>query len=135
MQGAFRRVLGQPKNVRSKLLRYTDPHIDLALSDEDRLLGMAEPRDVPEGRFVALQLSFELASSAYATMLLREVLKTDTSSQSQKELTSRGEDQAYRGSGGGGAGGRDGGRGGINRADVNFISGGKKRAWGAASAA
>ncbi|KDN52149.1 tRNA pseudouridine synthase D [Tilletiaria anomala UBC 951] len=124
MQGAYRKVLGKPKNVRASFLRYFDPDIDLAISDEDRLLGYPEPQSDPKGPFVALQLTFELGVSAYATMVLREVLKTDTSPESQKALTMQSEDQAYKGSGGGGG-----------RRDVNAIQPKRKRAWGTSGVA
>lgn len=123
MQGAYRKILGQPKDVRAKLLRYRDPDVDLAISDEDRLLAEPEPESDPEGPFLALQLSFQLGASAYATMVLREVLKTDTSSSNQRELTMRGEDQAFKGAS----------MGGLSRAGrdkVNHIQPKRKRAWG-----
>ena len=126
MEGAYRKILGHPKNVRAKLLRYRDPDVDLAISDEDRLLGEPEPESDPEGPFLALQLSFQLGSSCYATMVLREVLKTDTSSSNQRELTMRGEDRAFKGAASG-SGGGGGGRG-----QVNFIQAKRKRAWGGA---
>ncbi|KAE8270703.1 hypothetical protein A4X09_0g1631 [Tilletia walkeri] len=99
LRGAYRKLLHVPATLSYQLLRYTDPHIDLALSDEDRLLGFPEPSSDPQGSFLALQIRLQLGTSAYATMALREVLKTDTSSAAQKELTLKSEDQACIGVG------------------------------------
>ncbi|CAD6903426.1 unnamed protein product, partial [Tilletia controversa] len=108
LRGAYRKMIHVPASLSYQLLRYTDPHIDLALSDEDRLLGFPEPPSAEnqsdaagEGQFLALQIRLVLGTSAYATMALREVLKTDTSSAAQKEFTMRSEDQACIGVGAG----------------------------------
>ena len=79
------------------MLRYTDPDVPLAQSDEDKLLGMEPPVIDENGKFVALQVNLQLSTAAYATMALREVTKTETSSHYQTSLTRESEDQAYRG--------------------------------------
>lgn len=78
------------------MLRYTDPDVSLAQSDEDKLLGMEPPAIDENGKFVALQVNLQLSTAAYATMALREVTKTETSSHYQTSLTRESEDQAYR---------------------------------------
>lgn len=80
-------------------MRYTDPDIPLAQSDEDRILGIDPPQTDPNGRFLALQISLRLGTASYATMALREVTKVDTSSHIQTSLTNASEDQLYRGAG------------------------------------
>lgn len=128
MRGAYRYMVTRPRNVRGKLIRYTDPEVDLTVSDEDAALaelskrGIKGPSKPPvdsevaaklappspgqtqlategQGPFLALQLVFELPVSTYATMVLREVLKSDTSPEVQRLLTLRGADQKYRGMG------------------------------------
>ena len=79
------------------MLRYTDPDVPLAQSDEDKLLGMEPPVIDENGKFVALQVNLQLSTATYATMALREVTKTETSSHYQTSLTRGSEDQAYRG--------------------------------------
>ena len=79
------------------VLRYTDPDVALAQADEDRLLGFDPPSVVEDGKFVALQINLILGTAAYATMALRELTKTETSSHYQTELTQASEDQQFRG--------------------------------------
>jgi tRNA pseudouridine13 synthase len=76
-----------PGSLSWKFLRYTDPDHQLAQADEDVLLGYPPLPEDPEGKSLALQIELTLGSSTYATMALRELLKADTSSESQKALT------------------------------------------------
>ena len=85
-----------PKELSWTVMRYTDPDMPLAQSDEDKLLGMAPPTTVEDGKFLALQIHLQLGTAAYATMALREVTKTETSSHYQTTLTQASEDQKYR---------------------------------------
>ena len=77
-------------------MRYTDPDMPLAQSDEDKLLKMPPPQAMEDGKFLALQIHLQLGTAAYATMALREVTKTETSSHYQTTLTQASEDQKYR---------------------------------------
>lgn len=93
--GAYRKILHLPTHVAARQLLYTSSQADLAQSDEDALLGRPKPdaheydgaSAVPEGASVALQVELTLGSSTYATMAMREVLKTRTSSADQAERT------------------------------------------------
>lgn len=137
-------MIRKPSNTSYELIRYTDPNIALCQSDEDKILGIdTVPDSDPEGEFLALLVRFTLGTSSYATMALREVLKADTSSNFQKEMTRKSEDQKWKGNGGGG-GRRDhsngNARGGFSdrgrdreRAHVNKVSGQKQRQWGSKS--
>lgn len=80
------------------MLRYTDPDVPLAQADEDKLLGFEPPVVVEDGKFLALQINLQLGTAAYATMALREVTKTETSSHYQTTLTQASEDQKYKAS-------------------------------------
>ena len=80
-------------------MRYTDPDIPLAQSDEDGILGLEPPQTDDDGRFLALQIRLQLGTACYATMALREVTKEDTSTHTQTSLTMASEDQQYRGAG------------------------------------
>ena len=85
-----------PKELSWTTMRYTDPDVPLAQSDEDKLLGMPPPATVEDGKFLALQINLQLGTAAYATMALREVTKTETRSHYQTTLTQASEDQKYR---------------------------------------
>lgn len=82
-------------------IRYTDPELPLAQSDEDRILGLNPPiSDDPEGKFQALKISWSLGTASYATMALREITRQETSVWHQIGLTMTGEDRAHRGTAG-----------------------------------
>jgi len=95
--GAYRKILQLPKDVSWSVLRYTDPDVPLAQADEDKLLGFDPPVLAEDGKFMALQIQLTLNTAAYATMALREVTKTDTSSHIQSNLTFSSEDQKFKG--------------------------------------
>ena len=97
LSGSYRNILHLPKELSWSVLRYTDPDVPLARSDEDQLLGNDPPAPDPEGKFLALQIRLILGTAAYATMALREVTKTDTSSHFQSGLTLVSEDQRFKG--------------------------------------
>jgi len=94
--GSYRKILHLPKELSWSVLRYTDPDVALAQADEDKQLGFDPPMIVEDGKFMALQLNLQLGTAAYATMALREVTKTETSSHYQSSLTQASEDQKYK---------------------------------------
>ncbi|CAE6429641.1 unnamed protein product [Rhizoctonia solani] len=94
--GSYRKIIHHPKALSWTTMRYTDPNVPLAQSDEDAILGLDKPMIDPDGMFLALQIRLTLGTSAYATMALREITKTETSSFHQTNLTLASEDQAYR---------------------------------------
>lgn len=87
MAGTYRRIMHKPTNMSYKLMRYDDPNFPLAATDEDKLLNRTLPTPPEDGQHLALQIDLTLGSSTYATMAMREILKEETSSQHQKELT------------------------------------------------
>ncbi|KAI6035142.1 tRNA pseudouridine synthase D [Pisolithus orientalis] len=97
LNGSYRKIFQLPKNLSWSTIRYTDPDVSLAQADEDNLLGFDPPRVVEDGKFLALQLNLTLGTAAYATMALRELTKTETSSHFQTGLTQASEDQLFRG--------------------------------------
>lgn len=92
-------MLHLPKEMSWSVLRYTDPDVPLAQADEDKLLGFDPPLISEDGKFMALQIVLTLGTAAYATMALREITKTETSSHFQTNLTIAAPDQKYRGTG------------------------------------
>ena len=51
-----------PKELSWTVMRYTDPDMPLAQSDEDRLLKMPPPQAVEDGKFLALQIHLQLGT-------------------------------------------------------------------------
>lgn len=97
LRGSYRKILHLPKELSWTVIRYTDPDVSLAQSDEDKLLGFDPPVVGKDGKFMALQVQLTLGTASYATMALREITKADTSSHYQMGLTIASEDQQYRG--------------------------------------
>lgn len=86
LSGAYRKIIVKVENLSWKILNYNDPTENLIRSDLEELNKLPEPQDVPDGKYKALVIDFALQSSCYATMALREILKTDTSSSSHAKL-------------------------------------------------
>ncbi len=97
-------MMVKPRNFDYQLTTYTDPDKPLTLTDEEVCLGQtidnngAGTEGVEEkASFTALTLKFQLPSSSYATMLMREALKEDTSSFKHRQMTQKSEDQLFKG--------------------------------------
>lgn len=86
-----------PTQLSWRHLRYDDPDVPLTQSDEDKIIGAEPPQDNETGQFAALQIGLTLGSSTYATMALREITKEDTSAHNQTILTSKADDQQFKG--------------------------------------
>ncbi|KAF7332007.1 TRUD domain-containing protein [Mycena kentingensis (nom. inval.)] len=100
LAGSYRAIIQRPKELSWTVMRYTDPDVPLAQADEDQLLGFDPPAvSMEDGLFTALQIKLSLGTAAYATMALREITKTETSSSFQATLTSASADQQFRASG------------------------------------
>ncbi|CAG8554777.1 1269_t:CDS:10 [Cetraspora pellucida] len=80
LSGTYRKIIGKPIDVSWKTLRYDDPNIPLSLNDLDIINGKMEPENVPDGKLLALRIHISLSTSQYATMALRELLKTSLDS-------------------------------------------------------
>lgn len=91
-------MVHKPDNVTWEHIRYTDPDLAFAQSDEDKILGVNAPvSDDPNGKFHALKISWSLGTSSYATMALREITRQETATWHQIGLTLGAEDQAHKG--------------------------------------
>lgn len=86
LSGTYRKIVLKPENLTWKIVRYSDPYCDLILSDLDELQGKKIAGDVEDGKYRALLVDMTLPASTYATMALRELLKKDTSSESQAKF-------------------------------------------------
>lgn len=79
LAGAYRYMIARPRDLEWKILHYDDPQEDLSRNDLDVLENKPSRDEAASGSLKALQMAFSLPSSTYATMLLREVMKTSTS--------------------------------------------------------
>lgn len=88
MAGAYRKLLICPRELTWKFRKYSSPEETLIASDWDRIAGKAGNIENAEGTgdLKALLLDFHLPPSVYATMFLRELLKTDTSAAQQLKI-------------------------------------------------
>ncbi|XP_022215431.2 pseudouridylate synthase 7 homolog [Drosophila obscura] len=86
--GAYRKMIIQPNDLKWSFRRYNTPEDTLIASDFELMKGIpitAEPSE-EEAKYLALVLEFSLPTAAYATMLLRELFKQDTSTATQMQL-------------------------------------------------
>lgn len=102
LPGSYRNILGKPKNINFKILNYINENDDILNSDLEILnnnTALKNGRQYSKNKLgkyfisdeqssktvfdknhkVAVILEFELGTSSYATMLLRELLKVETS--------------------------------------------------------
>ncbi|XP_050336811.1 pseudouridylate synthase 7 homolog [Bactrocera neohumeralis] len=88
MAGAYRKLLICPRELTWKFRKYSTPEETLIASDWDRIAGKADKIENTEGTgdLKALLLDFCLPPSVYATMFLRELLKSDTSAAQQLKI-------------------------------------------------
>ncbi|XP_062544575.1 pseudouridylate synthase 7 homolog [Armigeres subalbatus] len=84
--GAYRKMMIKPGNLQWKFTTYNDAKETLIFSDLEKLKGKNEPDAIKDASNRALILDFQLPSSTYATMALREILKADTSAIHQRTL-------------------------------------------------
>merc|ERR1739838_854506 len=76
LPGAYRKIVGSVKDLKYEIIKYNDFTKPLVATDKD----LHEGRDIPkvkDGKFAALKISFQLPTSAYATVALRDVTMTD----------------------------------------------------------
>ncbi|CAK8685462.1 unnamed protein product [Clavelina lepadiformis] len=83
LSGAYRKLISHPTAVNWDIVRYDDYKKPLLLSDRDRLEGITELCLPQDGEYRAIRIHFNLPSSSYATVALRELLKSDMSVKNQ----------------------------------------------------
>ena len=89
MAGAYRRLVVKPKDMSWEFRSYAKPQETLILSDLELLKGKKLEDFKEEGGenvYEALILDFCLPTAVYATMMIRELLKSDTSAAAQTLL-------------------------------------------------
>lgn len=86
MTGAYRKLIVRPEKLTWQLVRHATDTDNLIRSDLEELRGEPGVETTEDGALRSLLVQFELPSSTYATMVLREILKEDTSSAYQAKL-------------------------------------------------
>ncbi|TMW52189.1 hypothetical protein DOY81_002748 [Sarcophaga bullata] len=89
MAGAYRRLVVKPKDMSWEFRSYAKPQETLILSDLELLKGkkLEDFKEKgAENMYEALILDFCLPTAVYATMMIRELLKCDTSAAAQTLL-------------------------------------------------
>jgi tRNA pseudouridine13 synthase len=92
LPGSYRRVRQRVSDLTAKRIGYTHDDEQLYITDYDaalgRMDGVKENGDPDAGLpYTAVQLSFTMPRSCYATMLLRELTKGDSSTHAQRAKT------------------------------------------------
>ena len=91
LPGAYRKLVIKPDKIEYSFARYSDPKTDLTATDlmrveagDDSVQASGEEKD---GKFLALRLSFALPTSSYATMVIRELMKSTSSQAAHRAMT------------------------------------------------
>ena len=97
LPGFYRHVYALPTNVDGYTVNYSDKSktpVDFLVSDLEKLerSESLQKKEKTEGDLTAFILEFSLASSQYATMALREIMKTETSSSYHSALSQSSKD-------------------------------------------
>lgn len=74
LKGTYRKLLAKPANVKHEIVKYENNAIRLYDSDLDRLNKIKHPVEIA-GTKTAIKIEFCLPSSAYATVLIRELTR------------------------------------------------------------
>jgi tRNA pseudouridine13 synthase len=88
--GDYRKMICRPTDVDFEIVEYFDSHQPLLQTDLMKLKGQ-EIDIIPKAKdtdksLLGIVVGFTLPSSSYATIALRELMKTPTSSEYQKDL-------------------------------------------------
>lgn len=86
MTGAYRKIIVRPESPTWQVIRHSTDTDNLIRSDLEELKGEQAVESTEDGALRSLLVQFQLPSSTYATMVLREILKADTSSAHQTKL-------------------------------------------------
>ena len=74
-----RHIIVKPYNIKHTITTYDDFCVPLIQTDLDVINGKEPPEIDMTGKYKALKVEFTLPPSSYATMVVREITKLDTS--------------------------------------------------------
>ncbi|XP_028140722.2 pseudouridylate synthase 7 homolog [Diabrotica virgifera virgifera] len=86
LSGDYRKMLEKAEDVTWYITHYNNPTDNLILSDLQELKGEVCTQIVKDGTYKALIMEFALPPSAYATMVLRQIMKVDTATNVHSKL-------------------------------------------------
>lgn len=93
LSGTYRKICQRVEDIDWKILFYDNPTDNLIRSDLEEMRGEAEPTILEAGKYKAILVSFTLRAASYATMVLRDMLKCNTSSSFQAGLNNYAESE------------------------------------------
>ncbi len=79
-------MIVKPDDVTWCLVSYNDFCVPLIQTDLDVIEGRGPPDLAADGEFKALKVEFTLPPSSYATMVIREITKLDSSAHQQSNF-------------------------------------------------
>ncbi|XP_025418895.1 pseudouridylate synthase 7 homolog isoform X2 [Sipha flava] len=86
LKGTYRAIISKAEDIVWSTVNHDDLNDDLLLSDIEIMNNKQPFHSVPGGSFKSLLIEFSLKPSNYATMVVREITKQDTSSHAQASL-------------------------------------------------
>ncbi|XP_063933947.1 pseudouridylate synthase 7 homolog [Zophobas morio] len=89
LSGGYRKLVVPVENLSWDFLKYSDRNEVLTLSDFEEFQGKTLPSGDTEGPYKAIRINFSLPSSCYASMALREIMKMDTTTAFNRDLSER----------------------------------------------
>jgi len=87
LNGGYRKIISYPKNLEYEVIKHNKFDEQLNLSDLEIAENKQLSSNTEDGKFTSLRLCFQLPTSSYATVALREITKSDLSPLKQKLLT------------------------------------------------
>jgi len=86
LRGTYRTIVSKAEDIVWSTIKHNDLNDDLLLSDIEVMENKQPFTSVTDGFFKSLSIEFSLLPSNYATMVVREMTKQDTSSHTQASL-------------------------------------------------
>ncbi|XP_060836880.1 pseudouridylate synthase 7 homolog [Rhopalosiphum padi] len=86
LKGTYRSIVSKAEDIVWTTINHNDLNDDLLLSDIEVIENKQPFISVPDGSFKSLSIEFSLRPSNYATMVVRQITKQDTSSHTQASL-------------------------------------------------
>ncbi|VVC34511.1 Hypothetical protein CINCED_3A011732 [Cinara cedri] len=86
LKGTYRNIVSKAEDLKWSIYNHDNLDDDLLLSDIETLSNVEPFKSLPNGSFKSLMVEFTLLPSIYATMVVRELTKQDTSAYNQASL-------------------------------------------------